>query len=614
MWLINAESYRLEYFMDSDIPPYAILSHTWGPGAEVTFQDMQDAKGAGPEKPSFGKIRFTCAQALADNLQYAWVDTLFRWYIDAQVCYALLLDLEIPRYITEDGRSVAVELTQWDQLPTFQSCRWFTRGWTLQELIAPVELRFYDRSGTLILPRRAFASRLSTITGISADILDWPFGLRPSVIESRNGRLISLREILSKYNVAQRMSWAARRETSRKEDVAYSLLGIFNVNMPLLYGEGDRAFVRLQEEIVRISTDHSILAWNYRLATTVISDGVFAGEPLHFQLNHLGQEKVAGANHWEMWSSDLCEISNEGLRITVRLVRNFDDSDWAVLDCALEGDLVGPLALRLGWSLTTARHYVADSNRLNTIPQELAAAAAMTPITLLSTAKGIAYSKPNQGQKNTNFRINLFGDDLITKALDLCSEKQPGLDVQLAKVQEDTSQYFKNPPPHVFTISVPGISQCANGVRVSTAKLTDDELGMIYSYDRVDPTVSRLTQILWPRKTTTMLPRTEINDTIHSIRSRLSSPSDWQTWDVMFNVRFPPNSDRANRGCDPWVRVARASGTLQAACDSATAHRSMADSKVATRTAGGITLHASITKARAKTLYWQVDIKFSLAN
>lgn len=90
--------------------------------------------------------------------------------------------------------------------------------------------------------------------------------------------------LLSQWSIAQRISWAARRQTTRKEDQAYCLLGLFGVNMPLLYGEGDRAFIRLQEEIIKLSDDHSILAFAPPLHPNVQAKytPVLAGAPQHF--------------------------------------------------------------------------------------------------------------------------------------------------------------------------------------------------------------------------------------------------------------------------------------------------------------------------------------------
>ena len=125
--------------------------------------------------------------------------------------------------------------------------RWFTRGWTLQELIAPAQVQFYDKSWNSIGMKDNLSQELSLITGIGQEVL-----------LASKGR--NLEELLDQVPTARKMSWAANRETTRIEDTAYCLLGIFGVNVPLLYGEGERAFIRLQEEIVKNSNDLSLLA------------------------------------------------------------------------------------------------------------------------------------------------------------------------------------------------------------------------------------------------------------------------------------------------------------------------------------------------------------------
>lgn len=240
MRLINVSSMLMEEFIGSNIPPYAILSHTWEEG-EVSYQEMKDESAK--NKKGFSKIEKTCKLATADGLAYAWVDTccidksssaelaeainsMFQWYEHSAICYVYLSD---PKYST-------------DFLTAVEDCRWFTRGWTLQELIAPYELNFFDQNWKLRGNKQDFLNEISGITGISPIVL-------------------SHAAPLSSIPVAMRMSWAAHRQTTKAEDIAYSLLGIFDVNMPLLYGEGSRAFTRLQEEIIKSTCDLSIFAW-----------------------------------------------------------------------------------------------------------------------------------------------------------------------------------------------------------------------------------------------------------------------------------------------------------------------------------------------------------------
>ncbi|KAM6509848.1 hypothetical protein FALCPG4_017488 [Fusarium falciforme] len=248
MRLINVRTMELEEFHGDQVPRYAILSHTWGQG-EVTFQDWKDLNLAS-QKAGFAKILGACRQASEDSLEYLWVDTncidktssaelseainsMFAWYRDAVVCYAFLIDVPtIP----------ASGLVRYE---AYCQSRWFTRGWTLQELLAPRDLIFFDQNWHQIGNRSgSLGERIAAITQIEV-----PF--------------ITDQSTLSHASVAQKMSWLSRRATTRVEDMAYCMLGIFGINMPLLYGEGTKAFLRLQEEIVKISTDHTIFCWNW---------------------------------------------------------------------------------------------------------------------------------------------------------------------------------------------------------------------------------------------------------------------------------------------------------------------------------------------------------------
>ena len=152
---------------------------------------------------------------------------MYRWYQQAEVCYAYLAD------VPSDTVNVGSE---------FSKSKWFTRGWTLQELIAPSEVIFLGKEWQKIGTKSSLEDDLSRISRIPVNVL-----LGDDNLES--------------VGVAQRMSWAAKRETRKIEDRAYSLMGIFGINMPVIYGEGKKAFVRLQEEIIKVSDDHSIFAW-----------------------------------------------------------------------------------------------------------------------------------------------------------------------------------------------------------------------------------------------------------------------------------------------------------------------------------------------------------------
>jgi hypothetical protein len=237
----NNGDLSLTEFFESAIPKYAILSHRWG-SEEATFKDLAD--GTSKNKAGYGKIQFCGEQARRDKLHYFWVDTccidksnstelaeainsMFRWYRDATKCYVYLPDVSRPRTDSADGSNKA-----WES--TFRKSEWFTRGWTLQELVAPASVDFFSKEGELLGNKASLERHICERTGIPVN------ALRGS--------------LLSDFSVAERMSWAASRETYRQEDKAYSLLGIFDVNMPLIYSEGkDKAMNRLREEIDKAS-------------------------------------------------------------------------------------------------------------------------------------------------------------------------------------------------------------------------------------------------------------------------------------------------------------------------------------------------------------------------
>ncbi|KAH7152889.1 heterokaryon incompatibility protein-domain-containing protein [Dactylonectria macrodidyma] len=253
MRLINVHTFKFEEFFDNAIPEYAIISHTWGDAEdeEVSHEEFLQQQPATKNKAGYLKIQKACHEARERRFDYVWIDTccidktssaelseainsMFRWYEAAEVCFAYLVDVP-------PATSRAHDL--------FEASRWFTRGWTLQELLAPRHLDFFASDWTFIANRKDIASRVCIITNIDEVYL----------IDSAQATRTSL---LRKASIAERMSWASRRTATREEDVAYSLLGIFGVNMPLIYGEGAKAFLRLQEEIMRSAFDPTLLCWD----------------------------------------------------------------------------------------------------------------------------------------------------------------------------------------------------------------------------------------------------------------------------------------------------------------------------------------------------------------
>jgi hypothetical protein len=223
-----------------NIPPYAILSHTWGADGEVTFNDLINQTYE--DKAGYAKIQFCGSQAAKDNLQYFWVDTccidksssavlteaitsMFRWYASAAKCYVYLSDVSTCKAKKRNRRSRAT----WKS--AFRKSRWFTRGWTLQELLAPSPVEFFSSEGERLGDKLTMEQQIYEITGIP--------------IKALRGTS------LSEFSVTERMSWTAKRNTTRKEDKAYCLLGLFDIYIPLIYGEGDNALIRLEEEIDR---------------------------------------------------------------------------------------------------------------------------------------------------------------------------------------------------------------------------------------------------------------------------------------------------------------------------------------------------------------------------
>ncbi|KAL4889962.1 hypothetical protein BDV59DRAFT_209908 [Aspergillus ambiguus] len=199
MYLLHEadDKIRLQEFTADCIPNYAILSHTWE-DEEVSFQDIN-----GPD-PTRRKGSAELSEA---------INSMYRWYEEAEVCYAYLADVPPQSRALSDG-----------------------------ELLAPITVIFYDSEWNELGTKDSLKDEIAQRTTIPVDILSGTANL-------------------DDMSIAQRMSWAARRQTRRVEDRAYCLLGLFGINMPLLYGEGNMAFIRLQEEIIKILDDYSIFAW-----------------------------------------------------------------------------------------------------------------------------------------------------------------------------------------------------------------------------------------------------------------------------------------------------------------------------------------------------------------
>jgi hypothetical protein len=220
-------------------PPYAILSHTWCDEQEVTYDEL--VAGMGKDKTGYDKIIFCIDRAAEDGIEYCWVDTccinksshqelqtainsMFHWYQGAARCYVYLSDVRVPEEVS-DAQTFPISWMQ-----SFRRSRWFTRGWTLQELLAPALVEFFSKEGKRLGSKMTLEQEVCEVTKIPVEAL-------------RGQRL-------SNFSIDVRLSWAAERTTTFREDKIYSLLGIFGVLIPLLYGEGEtQAEVRLREEI-----------------------------------------------------------------------------------------------------------------------------------------------------------------------------------------------------------------------------------------------------------------------------------------------------------------------------------------------------------------------------
>ncbi|KAF3001865.1 hypothetical protein E8E13_005239 [Curvularia kusanoi] len=350
MRLINASSLQLVNKREDELPPYAILSHTWDRDEhEVSFEDMQ-AFGTSymsnipylhhvARKIGFTKIRECARLALSHSLQYIWVDTccinksssaelseainsMYRWYQGSAVCFALLSDVSVQP--NDYGNSImwnGVPIPTYDDYSqAVRSSRWFTRGWTLQELVASPTVQFYSRDWSFLGDKSDptwFQGLISSITGIPVAVLDG----------SRS---------VNSLGIAERMHWASGRVTTRIEDQAYSLMGIFDVNMPLLYGEGKKAFIRLQEEIIKASSDQSLFAW--RIADGEVEPpsgltGLLAPSPACFKTTG----HIVPLTPDNMSASTPSAMTNIGLQITLELspMSNSEPGEVnAILDCA----------------------------------------------------------------------------------------------------------------------------------------------------------------------------------------------------------------------------------------------------------------------------------------
>lgn len=320
MRLLNTSKLTLHEFVGDSIPPYAVLSHRWET-EEVLFQDFQS--GLATDLKGLSKIKGCCEKAAQDGWEYAWVDSccidktssaelseainsMFEWYSNSEVCYVYLSDvptgLDFEKHYAAGSR--------------FRCSKWWTRGWTLQELIAPRTVIFYDMEWVEIGTKGYLEILISLITGISEQ---------------------HLRDC-GNASVAQKMSWASRRVTTRPEDIAYSLMGIFQVHMPPLYGEGaTRAFERLQLEILSKSDDESLFAWQQVGSRISYAQGLLASSPSDFRYSGEIYRAESSVHHRPPFM-----MTNKGLRMELILIKAREKTYLAPLRCKWSfGSIVG---------------------------------------------------------------------------------------------------------------------------------------------------------------------------------------------------------------------------------------------------------------------------------
>lgn len=313
MRLLETTTLELHEFFGDAIPSYAILSHTWAE-EEVSYQLL--SKSEAQSLAGYKKITAFCKLAAAQGWKYAWADTccidktssaelseainsMWRWYGKSSMCFAHLADCVNNESYGSHSTAFSSEI---------RNSRWFTRGWTLQELLAPAKIVFYDSKWNLIGDRDTLSFDISIATGISRLHLRHP----------------------QQASVAAKMSWMSKRQTTRSEDIAYSLLGLFHVYMPLIYGEGSNAFIRLQQEIVKVSNDESIFAWT---DDSLVQSGMFALSPAAFT--------DAG---------NIITFQHPSIRKTPYSVTNFGlaiEADASVYDRVITANTMKPYAWKL---------------------------------------------------------------------------------------------------------------------------------------------------------------------------------------------------------------------------------------------------------------------------
>ncbi|KAI1754868.1 heterokaryon incompatibility protein-domain-containing protein [Xylaria castorea] len=369
MRLLETKQYKLTEMNDipRPFPQYAILSHTWiSPKDEITYQDFKHRKGDIEndifKQKGWAKLKSYCNRAAKDGWEWAWMDTccidktnpadtqeaitaMFRWYQNAGICYAYLEDVDTSKVLdcpdlvngtfpmnsdlddvaSEDNVADPTSLSHMALKAFLRKAKWFTRGWTLQELLAPPYLIFVDRAWRRIGTRENWADEIKAASRIEARYLT---SFNPTDFTS--------------CSIAIRLSWASYRETTVEEDETYSLLGLFGISLPLIYGEGRlRAFNRLQRELITVYNDDPIFAWK----ALPLRSGQFPGT---LQNGHNPGRGFLAPSIREFWDAfsirsfgfyrNSFSMTNRGLRINTKRWRRKDDPSKCLirLNCGVE--------------------------------------------------------------------------------------------------------------------------------------------------------------------------------------------------------------------------------------------------------------------------------------
>ncbi|KAK3644335.1 hypothetical protein LTR56_005427 [Elasticomyces elasticus] len=560
MWLIDVHTYKLKAFYDSNIPKFAILSHTWGDD-ELTFQGIQNPEAS--TWPSFVKVRRTCELALKDGLEWVWIDTccidksssaelseainsMFRWYNGARICYVLLSDFEGTNGVADDSHFSKC-------VAKLKKCRWFSRGWCLQELIgtlvliAPQILQFYDKDWVFVSTRHDIPEQLSEVTGICRSMLDWPW--------------------------IDGFSWKSDSEFS-DNDFSHWGGGIFDINMTLLYGEGANAFARLQEEIIKRSADHSVLAWDHH---TILRpwrpsspSALLAEHPYKF--THCNNV-LATDHHRRHAPKTALDLTNQGLRVTLRLVRGPDAYDWGVLNCTLADDFSGPLALCLRKTGETGVYEtcVDDTPRTVALPREITDAAVDTIVMILPRSSRMPPRLTRTSRPR--FRVNVI--DSRVNVMD-CTKRAQVVEIW---------------PRSAY-------------VRVHAAGLWLD---------------AAKTTLLNVPKITITLPHLPTTQAAHGVRITLGSDHNY-IWEAFCDLIVYRSDSHANDTYDTlpepfqtWQRTTSSASSLSDVCAVDLSGVSTAERSNMVMTVAGLSVDASIKTVgdEPSDQFWQVDLRIA---